>query len=150
MADACYDEFRNGILGNGTHAQPDLDTNDIRVGLRDEGVTAVNLSTNVDIADVTSSWVAHGGGDTPLSTVLASLTVGSAGVGAFDHADETLTAVTGNQFESIDYVDYATAVDATSPLLWNIDGWTGLPLTPNGGDVILAPAAGGVFQITAS
>lgn len=141
MADAFYEEYRNGMLGNGTHAQPDLDTNDIRVGLRDEGVTAINLATQIDLADVTS---AHVGSD----TALASLTVGTAGVGAFDHADETYPTLSGATVESLDYYDYQTAVDATSPLIANIDSWTGLPLTPNGGDVILAPAAGGVLQIT--
>lgn len=140
MADGVYDEFRNGILGNGTHAQPDLDTNDIRVGLRDEGVTAINLTTQVDLADVTSAHV-------DVTDALAGKTVGTAGTGAFDHTDETITAVSGATVESLDYFDYATATDATSPLMWNIDGWTGLPLTPNGGDVILAPAAGGVFSI---
>ena len=141
MADAFYEEYRNGMLGNGAHAQPDLDTNDIRVGLRDEGVTAINLATQVDLADVTS---AHVGVD----TALASLTVGTAGVGAFDHADETYPSLSGATVESLDYYDFQTAVDATSPLIANIDGWAGLPFTPNGGDAILAPAVGGVFQIT--
>lgn len=143
MADAFYDEGRNGMLGGGVHAQPDLNTNDIRVGLRDEGTTAINLTTQVDVADVRSALV---GSD----TALASLTVGSAGVGAFDHADETYSSLSGATVESLDYFDYQTAVDATSPLICNLDSWTGLPLTPNGGDVILAPAAGGVFQIPAA
>ncbi len=141
MADAFYEEYRNGMLGGGVHAQPDMDTNDIRVGLRDEGVTAINLATQIDLADVTS---AHVGTD----TALASLTVGSAGVGAFDHADETYPSLSGATVESLDYYDFQTATDATSPLITNIDGWTGLPFTPNGGDAILAPASGGVFQIT--
>ena len=141
MADAMYEEGRNNILGNGTHAQTDLDTNDIRVGLRDEGTTAINLATQVDAADVRSAFV---GSD----TALAGKTVGTAAVGAFDHTDETYPALSGATVESLDYFDFATASDATSPLLWNIDGWTGLPFTPNGGDAILAPAAGGVFQIT--
>lgn len=141
MADAFYEEGRNGMFGGGVHAQPDLTANDIRVGLRDEGTTSINLATQIDLADVTS---AHVGTD----TALASLTVGSAGVGAFDHADETYPSLSGATVESLDYYDFATAVDATSPLIANIDGWTGLPFTPNGGDAILAPAAGGVFQIT--
>ena len=141
MADAFYEEYRNGMLGNGVHAQPDLDTNDIRVGLRDEGTTAINLATQIDLADVTG---AHIGAD----TALAGKTVGTAGVGAFDHTDETYPALSGNDIESLDYYDFQTATDATSPLIANIDGWTGLPFTPNGGDAILAPAAGGVFQIT--
>lgn len=140
MADAFYEEFRDGILGGGTHAQPDFTTNDIRVALRDEGVTAIDLSTHVDAADVSAAWVGS-------HTALASLTVGSAGVGAFDHADETYPSLSGATVESLDYFDYETAVEGTSPLIANLDSWTGLPLTPNGGDVILAPAAGGVFQI---
>ena len=142
MANASYEEFRNGILGNGTHAQPDLDTNDIRIGLRDEGVTAVNVTTQIDLADVSSAHV-----DT--SGVLASKTVGTVNPGVFDHADVTISAVTGASVESLDYYDFQTATAATSPLMWNLDSWTGLPLTPNGGDVILAPAAGGVYQIGA-
>jgi len=141
MADAFYEEYRNGMLGGGVHAQPDMDTNDIRVGLRDEGTTALNLATQIDLADVES---AHVGVD----TALASLTVGSAGVGAFDHADETYPTLSGATVESLDYYDFQTASAETSPLIANIDGWTGLPFTPNGGDAILAPAAGGVFQIT--
>lgn len=140
MADAFYEEGRNNVMGGGVHANTDFNTNDIRVGLRDEGTTAINLSTQVDLADVSSAHVGT-------ATALASLTVGSAAVGAFDHADETYPSLSGATVESLDYYDYETAVAATSPLLFNIDSWTGLPLTPNGGDVILAPAAGGVVQI---
>lgn len=141
MADAFYEEYRNGMLGGGVHAQPDLNSNDIRVGLRDEGVTAINLAAHQDLADIASSLVgAH--------TALAGLTVGVAGVGAFDHDDETYPTLSGATVESLDYFDFQTGVAATSPLIANLDSWTGLPLTPNGGDVILAPAAGGVFQIT--
>lgn len=143
MADTWYDEGRNGILGNGTHAQPDLDTNDIRVGLRDEGTTAVNVTTQVDLADIVSALVAQ-------SDALAGKTVGTVAAGVFDHTDEVLSSVSGASVESLDYYDYATATDATSPLLWNIDSWTGLPLTPNGGDVTLAPAAGGVYALNAT
>lgn len=141
MADAFYEEFRNGMFGGGVHAQPNLVSNDIRVGLRDTGVTAVNLATQVDLADISSSLVGS-------HTALTGRTVGTAGVGAFDHADETYPTLSGATVEALDYFDYQTAVEATSPLIANIDSWTGLPLTPNGGDVILAPAAGGVFQIT--
>lgn len=143
MADAFYDEFRNGIFGNGTHAQPDLDTNDIRVGLRDEGTTALNLATQIDVADVRSALVGT-------DTALAGKTVGSVGVGVFDHDDETYPSLSGNSVESLDYFDFATATDATSPMIANIDSWTGLPFTPSGGDLILVPASGGVFQLTAN
>lgn len=141
MADAFYEEFRNGMFGGGTHAQPDLTTAAIKVLLRDEGTTALNLATQVDLADISSAGVGT-------DQVCGSPTVGSAAVGAFDHADLTWTAVTGASVESLDYYDYATATAATSPLICNIDSATGLPVTPNGGDITWAPAAGGVFQIT--
>lgn len=141
MADAFYEEFRNGMFGGGVHAQPALTTNDVRVALRDEGTTAINLATQIDLADVSTAHVATSG-------ALTSPTVGSAGVGAFDHADVTFSAVSGASVESLDYYDFQTAVGTTSPMICNIDTATGLPVTPNGGDITWAPAAGGVFQIT--
>ena len=47
-----------------------------------------------------------------------------------------MTAVTGDQFESIDIYKH-TGVDATSRLICNIDTATGLPATPSGGDIIV-------------
>lgn len=143
MADAFYDEGRNGLLGGGTHAQPDFVNNDIRLALRDEGTTAIDLSTQVDAADVSAAWVGS-------HTALASLTVGSVGVGVFDFADETYPSLSGATFESLDLFDYETAVESTSPLIANLDSWTGLPGTPNGGDYVFAPAAGGVLSIPAN
>ena len=146
MADAFYDEFRNGILGNGTHAQPDLDTNDIRCALRDEVAVALNLATQIDQSDVTT-----GSGHVQASGALTK-TVGSAGVGAFDHTLVTFTSVAspGNDIASIDYYDFQTAVATTSPMICNIDSATGLPVTANGGDITWDPAAGGVFQLLGS
>jgi hypothetical protein len=139
MANAVYDDARNNILGNGTHGQTDWDTDSIKVGLRDEGTTALNLSTQVDLADVSSAHVAT-------SSAVTSPTVGTAATGSFDHADVTLSAVSGATVESLDYFE-DSGIASTSPLLLNIDAWTGLPLTPNGGDVTLSPAVTGVFQI---
>ena len=141
MADAVYDDARNNLLGNGTHGQTDWDTDNMRAILYDEGADALNLA-DVDLADITTT--ARIGETANLTT-----TVGSAGTGAWDHSDITISTVTGATVESLVYFE-ETGTDSTSPLLLNIDSWTGLPLTPNGGDVTLQPAAGGVFQITGS
>lgn len=141
MADAFYEEFRNGMFGGGVHAQPDLTTAAITVFLRDEGALALNLATQIDFADTTAGKVGT-------EQAVTSPTVGTAGVGAFDHALVTFTSVTGASVESLDYFDDATAVDATAPMICNIDSATGLPVTPNGGNITWDPAAGGVFQIT--
>lgn len=140
MANAVYNDARNNILGNGVHGQTDWDTDALRFILRDEGADALNLA-DVDLADITTTArIAE-------SANLTSKTVGVVADGTFDHADETLSAVSGASVESIDYFE-ETGVDGTSPLLLNLDSWTGLPLTPNGADVIVAPHANGVFQIT--
>ena len=140
MADAFYEEYRNAMLGAWTHSFPDLNTDTTKTALRDEGALALNLATQVDLADTSSGHV----GTAQTNT---SPTVGTAGVGAFDHANLTWTAVSGASVESLDiYKDSGSA--ATSPMIVNIDSATGLPVTPNGGDITWTPAAGGVFQIT--
>ena len=140
MADAFYVEYRNAMLGAWTHSFPDMNTDTFRIGLRDEGTTALNLTTQVDLADVVTAHVAESGN-------LGSLTVGTVAAGVFDHADVTFTAVSGASVESLDYFK-ETGTDSTSPLLANIDSATGLPVTPNGGDITWAPSASGVWQIT--
>jgi hypothetical protein len=67
--------------------------------------------------------------------------------GTFDANDVTFTAVTGATVEAlIIWID--TLNPATSPLVAYIDtGVTGLPLTPNGGDVAIAWNASGIFTL---
>jgi len=67
--------------------------------------------------------------------------------GTFDAADVTYTAVSGNSAEAIViYID--TGSSATSRLVAYLDtGYTGLPVTPNGGDITITWAAGGIFTI---
>jgi hypothetical protein len=56
--------------------------------------------------------------------------------GVFDAADVTITTVSGDQFEYIIiYKDTGTA--STSNLIACIDTATGLPCTPNGGDITI-------------
>jgi hypothetical protein len=142
VADAFYEEFRNAIFGQVTHSVIDLSSggDTIKVMLRDEGTTALNLSTQVDYADISAASIGT-------DQTVGSQTVGTAGVGAFDHALVTWTGVTGNDVESLDYYK-DSGIAGTSPLICNIDSATGLPVTPNSGDITFDPAAGGVFQIT--
>jgi len=69
--------------------------------------------------------------------------------GVFKAAAVTYTAVTGNSVEAIViYID--TGVAATSPLVAYIDtSQTGLPVTPNGGDITYTPDSGtnGIFAL---
>jgi hypothetical protein len=139
MASSFYNDFIPSEFGAPIHSVIDLNTDDIREILRDEGADALNLADQ-DLADITA------GARISTSANLTSKTVDVAGDGAFDHADETHTAVSGATVESIDYYKH-TGTESTSPLICNLDTWTGLPLTPNGGNVIVAPAVGGVFAV---
>lgn len=67
--------------------------------------------------------------------------------GVLDAADVTFTAVTGATVEAlVFYVDTGTA--GTSPLVAYIDtGVTGLPVTPNGGDITVTWNASGIFAL---
>lgn len=67
--------------------------------------------------------------------------------GVFDGADVTFTSVTGNSVEAlIIYVD--TGVAGTSPLVAYIDtSVTGLPVTPNGGNIAITFNASGIFAL---
>jgi hypothetical protein len=67
--------------------------------------------------------------------------------GTFDGADVTFTAVTGNSVEAlIIWIDTGTA--GTSPLVAYIDtSVTGLPVTPNGGDITITWNASGIFTL---
>ena len=55
-------------------------------------------------------------------------------VGAADGADTTLSSVTGDVSEGVVGI-YDTTVEATSPMVFYIGSATGLPVTPNGGDI---------------
>lgn len=67
--------------------------------------------------------------------------------GVFDAADSTFTAVSGASVEAlVIYVD--TGSSATSRLVAYIDtGVTGLPVTPNGGDIGITWNASGIFAL---
>lgn len=143
MADAFYENYRNTLLNGGAvHGAIDLDdaATNIKVILYDEGADALNLADQ-DIADVLA------GARIATSGNVASKTVGTLAVGVFDHADVVYTAVSGASVESLTYYK-DSGVESTSPLICNIDSATGLPVTPNGGNINWTPSASGVFQIT--
>lgn len=121
MANALYDKGRQGFLDGSI----DWDTDTIKAVLIDEGTDVPNLATDQFLSDIAA------GARVATSGALSSKTVTD---GVADAADTTFTAVSGATVESLSlYKD--TGVEGTSNLICNIDTATGLPLTPNGGDV---------------
>ncbi len=121
MANELYDTGRAAFLG----ADVDWLADDIKCVLVDAADYTVNLSTHDFLDDIPS------GARVATSANLASKTT-TAGVA--DAADITFSAVTGDPCEAlVIYKD--TGAASTSQLIAYIDTATGLPVTPNGGDV---------------
>lgn len=121
MTNALYNKGREGFLDGNI----DWDTNNIKAILVDTGAYTVNLSTHDNLDDVAA------GARIATSGNLASKTVTD---GVADAADVTFSAVSGATVEAIIlYKD--TGVESTSRLIAYIDTGTGLPVTPNGGDI---------------
>lgn len=102
----------------------------------------------IDLADYTLSITAnefHSTTTVPTAARVATfgpLTSKTLALGVLDAADVTMPTVTGDQSEAL-IIWRNTGSDATSPLLIYIDAATGLPVTPNGGNIAIQwPAAG--------
>lgn len=121
MANALYDKGREGFLDGSI----DWDTDTIKAALVASGYTP-NLTTHDNWDDVSASVVG-----TPQT--LGSKTVAA---GVADAADVTFTAVTGSAVGYI-VIYKDTGTPSTSRLIACIDTATGLPVTPNGGDIII-------------
>lgn len=132
MASGLYAKGREGFLDGSI----DWDTNTIKVVLVDTADYTVNLSTHDNLDDVAAgARVATG--------TLASKTVTN---GTADAADVTFSAVTGDPSEAlVIYKD--TGVESTSRLIAYIDTATGLPVTPNGGDITVQWSGSGIFTL---
>lgn len=103
----------------------------------------------VDLADYTYDAADEFLSDIPAgarvatSANLASKTFAN---GVFDAADTTFPSASGDQSEAVVvYVDTGNA--ATSRLLVYIDAGTGLPVTPNSGDIDVEWNASGIASI---
>ncbi|QZM13673.1 hypothetical protein ABVS_3047 [Acinetobacter lwoffii] len=123
MANTLYDFARQRFL----EAQINWMTDTVKVILVDTGAYTPQTAVHQYLADI------------PISARIAgpvTLTSKSTAGGAADAADCTFTSVSGASIEAIViYSDSGT--EATSPLIAFIDTATGLPITPNGGDIIV-------------
>ena len=124
MANALYDSGRAAFL------QGDFgwDDADIRLIFIDEADDTIDLAADDNLDDRAS------GARVATSGSLASKTT-TAGVA--DAADVTVNTVTGDVFESIDVYEH-TGTESTSSMIANIDTATGLPCTPNGGNITVS------------
>jgi len=142
MANALFVSYRNGVLGS--HATyVDLDANTISLMGVDHGTDTPVVATDDFLNDITSGARVPALGSAPS---LASKTIGTVADGVFDAANVTFTALTGNSFESM-ILFKNTGTDTTCDLIAYWDTASGLPLTPNGGDVEVLFSVAGIFKL---
>lgn len=121
MANALYDKGREGFL-NGAIS---WSSHDIKVVLVDTDEYTPDLVTDEFLADIPV--------DARVATS-ANLSGKTSTDGVADANDVTFSTVTGAQSEAL-VIYRDTGNVATSNLIAYIDTATGLPVTPNGGDI---------------
>jgi len=131
MANAIYPLYKQALLD--ASANVDLNDGDVKVALSTASYNAAH-----DFYDDVSS-----------STVGTPQLIGNTTVtgGLFDGDNVTFTAVSGAEVTAlIIYID--TGNSSTSRLVAFLDtSVTGLPVTPNGGDIEITWNASGIFQL---
>ena len=135
MTNALYDKGREAFLAGGVAWA----TDNIKAVLIDTADYTVNLATHQYLSDIPA--VAR-------VATCANFASKTTTAGVADAGDITFTAVIGDPSEALAiYKDTGTAT--TSALIAYIDTATGLPVTPNGGDIIVAWDNGGsrIFKL---
>lgn len=138
MANAIYPTWKAALLQN--LADSDLDgsgTTGVYVALVDTGTYTYSAAH-----EFYSSLSGIVGTDQEIG---ATKTFTS---GTFDGADVTFTAVSGNTAEALVIYRKNAGANTTWRLVAYIDtGVTGLPVTPNGGDISITWNASGIFTL---
>lgn len=124
MANALYDLGREAFLSGDITWDGDA----IKTVLVDSALYTPNLATDQFLSDVPAS------ARTATSTDLISKTVAA---GVADAGDVTYSAVPIDDPQEYVVIYQDTTIATTSRLIALIDTATGLPVTPNGGDIIV-------------
>lgn len=134
MANAIYPKWKESLLT--LAANNDVADGNVKAYLIDLADYTYS-SAHQFLSSASSAIVATSGN-------LASKTITN---GTFDVADFAFTAASGDPSEAL-IIAIDTGSAATSPLVAFYDtGVTGLPVTPNGGDINVAVNASGLFTL---
>jgi hypothetical protein len=104
----------------------------------------------VDAADYTFSAAHDFVDDVPSGARVATGALDSQTTtsGTFDAADETWTSVTGDVSEEVILHDNTGGAESTDPLIVRFDTFaSGMPVTPNGGNITISWNASGIFSL---
>lgn len=141
MANSFYHNYAHLLLGlnSASHTLPDWDADTFKVHLLDAADHTTSLSADVDEADITDSGIVA-------TATLAGISIAT---GVLDCNNPVFTSVTGDESEELVFWQ-DTSTDTTSPLCLRIDtASSGLPITPNGGNITVEVNASGLFKLVA-
>lgn len=135
-----YKQEQLGDAGGPGHGAVDWEADDERIILIDSADDTININTDQDLADIASA--------ARVATVALTgeAVTTSSNTATVDAADPTFSAVTGDQAEQLVIYKH-TGTESTSLLIAFFDTFTsGMPVTPNGGDIVVQFNASGIFN----
>lgn len=142
MANGSFAVYRNNLwTPQAGFAAIDLVAGTVRAFFVDYADDTPVLATDQDVADILAAarvpaWAS--------AVALGTKAVGSIGAGIFSAANTTFPTLAGDQSEAL-LIAHDAGTEATSMLLYLWDAISGIPLVPNGGNVVSAWNAAGVF-----
>lgn len=137
MANALYPKWKEALIQNS--ADSDVD------GSGTTGVYAVLVDTGTYTYNSAHQYYSDLSGIVGTEVELGTKTYTN---GVLDAADITFSAVSGSTVEAIVLFRKNAGANTTWRLIAYMDsGYTGLPVTPNGGDIIVQWNASGIFAL---
>lgn len=138
MPNALYNPYKQSLLAGDANADLDNDT-------VNDGVYAVLIDTGVYTFSAAHQFYSNLSGIIGTEQRITAPTVTN---GVLDGGDVTFTNVTGNNAEAIVLFRRNAGANTTWRLVAFIDsGVTGLPVTPNGGNITVTWNASGIFAL---
>lgn len=138
MANAIYPKYKQSLLAGDSNSDLDNDTTT-------DGVYVALVDTGTYTYSSSHQYYSSLSGIVGTDQRIASPTVTN---GLFDGNDVTFTGVTGASVEALVIYRKNSGANTTWRLVAYIDSSvTGLPVTPNGGDITITWSASGIFSL---
>jgi len=136
MANALYDIFKVQMI-QGNFGSWDINVTVVKAAIYDAADYTFSASHSQYTVEVQAA-----GGEVAVSAALTDTHIST---GAYDASDFTWTAVSGDVSEQLIFFSDIGAFD--TPMIFYDTGITGMPLTPNGGNVNCTIHASGLFAL---
>lgn len=138
MANAIYPKFKEALMGAAANST-------LNAAEGTTGVFAALVDTGTYTYSAAHEFYSSLSGVVGTDQEITTKTISN---GTFDGDNVTFTAVSGNSCEAIVLYRKNAGANTTWRLIAYIDtGVTGLPVTPNGGDISITWNASGIFTL---